>query len=415
MPPHSRRRPNRSTLPFARVALASSALVAAFVAPALASAPASAHGFSSVVHVDASEPDSDTVRTTIELEYDLLVVSVAENEDAPAFFDDGMEAFEYGDEAEQAAAAEAHADEIASYVTQRFTVSADGAACGPERSGDIGITFHDDVPYAALTLDWRCEPAAAHEFHSRLFPDDEGYVRGTVTILEYDVDAQSGSASLTTDAPTFSTDQPVWERFGHFFLLGAEHLLFGIDHILFLLALIVGSRRLRDIVLAATAFTVAHSITFIVAALGVVTVPAAIVEPAIALSIAVVAIWYLWRIWLDRKNPLAELERATRTGFDTADFARLIVVFLFGLMHGLGFAGALGIDEPFSWPLLGSLLIFNVGIEIVQLTIILAVFPLLLLLRRRTPKAGLLVGVLIAAGVAAMGLIWFAQRVLGLG
>jgi hypothetical protein len=102
-------------------------------------------------------------------------------------------------------------------------------------------------------------------------------------------------------------------------------------------------------------------------------------------------------------------------GLDRADGARLAVVFGFGLMHGLGFAGALGIDEPFSWPLLLSLLVFNVGIEAVQVSIILAVFPLLLLLRGRTPMAGLVVGVTIAVGVAVMGLVWFVQRVLGIG
>ena len=95
------------------------------------------------------------------------------------------------------------------------------------------------------------------------------------------------------------------------------------------------------------------------------------------------------------------------------DWARLAVVFGFGLMHGLGFAGALGIDEPFSWPLLWSLLVFNVGIEAVQIAIIAAVFPLLALLRRREPTVGLVVGGVVAAGVAVMGLVWFVQRVLG--
>ena len=90
-------------------------------------------------------------------------------------------------------------------------------------------------------------------------------------------------------------------------------------------------------------------------------------------------------------------------------------MFGFGLMHGLGFAGALGIDEPFSWPLLGSLLVFNVGIEAVQIGVILAVFPLLLLVRGRAPKSGLVVGIVVAAGVAVMGLVWFVQRVFGVG
>ena len=90
------------------------------------------------------------------------------------------------------------------------------------------------------------------------------------------------------------------------------------------------------------------------------------------------------------------------------------MVFLFGLVHGLGFASALGIDEPWSWTLLWSLLIFNVGIEAVQLGIIAVVFPLLVLLRRRAPRVGLWVGIAVAAVVTAVALFWFVGRVLGL-
>jgi hypothetical protein len=90
---------------------------------------------------------------------------------------------------------------------------------------------------------------------------------------------------------------------------------------------------------------------------------------------------------------------------------RLVVVFCFGLVHGLGFASALGIDRAFSWTLLSSLFVFNLGIESVQVAIILAVFPLLAWLRRRAPRAGLSTTTLLAAGVCAMGLVWFVQRV----
>ncbi len=379
----------------------------------LSTTPAVAHGFSTVVYADASEPEDGTVRTELQLEYDLLVVSVADFEDSPQFFEDGMDVFQTGDEA---TALNTHADEIADYVSKRFEVTAAGAACDPERVGDLDVTERQGVPYAVLTLDFTCEPADAHEFRSGLFPDDEEYVTGTVTILEYDLEGRAGNATLDREAPVFNTEQALIERLSHFFVLGAEHLLFGIDHILFLLALIVGSRRLRDIVLVATSFTIAHSITFILAALGLVTVPGAIVEPLIAISIAVVAAWYLWRVWLEHRNPAsAALIRTNRRGFDRSDWARLIVVFGFGLMHGLGFAGALGIDEPFSGQLLGSLLIFNVGIEAVQIGIIVAVFPLLQLVRGRAPKTGLAIGIVVAAGVAVTGLVWFAQRVLGIG
>ncbi|RXZ71842.1 HupE/UreJ family protein [Agromyces albus] len=399
-----------SSRPGVRHLIAAAALALTATASVIVSLPAAAHGFSTVVHVDASAQADDTVRTELGLEYDLLVVSVADFENAPQFFEDGMDVFQTGDEA---SALNAHAGAIMRYVTERFEVSADGQPCEPDRVGEIGVTQREGVPYAMLTLDHACGHGSVHEIRSELFPDAEEYVTGTVTVLEYDLDGQSGSAALDREAPVFTTEQPLLERFGHFFVLGAEHLLFGIDHVLFLLALIVGSRRLRDVVLAATSFTVAHSVTFILAALGIVSAPGVVVEPIIALSIAVVAAWYLWRLWRGPRT-LAP-ESPGRFGLDRADWARLAVVFGFGLVHGLGFAGALGIDEPFSWPLLWSLLVFNVGIEAVQIAVIAAVFPLLVLLRRREPKLALGVGAAVAAGVAVTGLVWFVQRLVGAG
>jgi hypothetical protein len=244
-----------------------------------------------------------------------------------------------------------------------------------------------------------------------LFPDSEGYVKGTKTIVTYDLDFKTGSASLEANHPTFSTHQSLLERYWEFFRLGAEHLYTGIDHILFLLALIAGSRRLREIVLTASTFTLAHSVTFILAALGLVAVPGSIVEPTIALSISVVAGLHLWRI-ARRGSHATDLDTTGHglLGLDASGRARLVAVFVFGLVHGLGFAGALGINEAFSWTLLSSLLVFNVGIEAVQLGLILAIFPVLALLRRRAPLAGLSATGAIAAGVCAMGLVWFAER-----
>jgi hydrogenase/urease accessory protein HupE len=403
-----------SLRPAVSTATASLLLVAAAVGALVSAAPASAHGFSSTAYVDVIAAGGDHVRTELDLEYDLLVVSAAENGDDDALFEMGTDLFETG---EEATALDAHTDTVIEYVTQRFTVSADGEGCSPSKRGAFTVDERDGVPYARFVLDFDCATtASAHEVRSGLFPDSEGYVRDTKTIVTYDIDDRSGSAALDAAHPSFSTAQSWNDRFGEFFLLGAEHLLGGLDHILFLLALIVGSRRLRDVVLAATTFTVAHSVTFLLAALGLVTVPAAIVEPIIALSIAVVAAWYFWGLW--RRRHLAALDvegggRLRRLALDRADWARLAVVFGFGLVHGLGFAGALGIQEAWSWTLLWSLLVFNVGIEAVQLGIIAVVFPLLLLLRRRAPRAGLWVGVAVAAVVTVMGLVWFFERILG--
>ncbi|MEV8515484.1 HupE/UreJ family protein [Dactylosporangium sp. NPDC051484] len=391
-----------------RVLVTTAAIVAAVIA-VLSPGPAFAHGFSSTVYVHVTAGEQGHVRTALELEYDLLVVSAADLEREDALFRAGNAAFEAQDTAGQAAALNAHADAAARYVTGRFAVTAGGRACTPARMGDFTMGRREDVPYASLLLDWSCPGGEAHEVRTGLFADAEGYVKGVKTIVTYDIDGRSGSAALDAGRPSFSTGQAWYERFWEFFSLGAEHLVTGIDHVLFLLALIAGSRRLREIVLAATSFTLAHSVTFMLAALGLVDVPARIVEPVIALSIAVVAGWHLWRI----RRHGGHASDLRDDGLDRSGWIRLGVVFCFGLVHGLGFAGALGIDEAWSWTLLWSLLVFNVGIEVVQLGIIAVAFPLLIVLRRRSPRAGLWATGVIAAGVSVMGLIWFVQRLFG--
>ncbi|MFJ5837412.1 HupE/UreJ family protein [Streptomyces shenzhenensis] len=390
-------------------------VIAAVLALLSAVQPALAHGFTSTVYVQVGAGAEGRIRTTLELEYDLLVVSAADAERDDPLFQAGTAAFDAGDTEGQAAALNAHTRSAVGYVTRRFSVGSGSRTCTPSRQGAFTMHRQEGVPYARLTLDWAC-PAEGGDpvMRSGLFPDGEGYVRDTKTIISYDLDGRSGSAALDAAHPSFSLGQSWYERFWEFFRLGAEHLLGGIDHILFLLALIAGSRRLREIVLAATSFTLAHSVTFLLAALGAVDVPGRVVEPVIALSIAVVAGWYLWRMWRSRGRA-AEVEAVGvgRLGLDRAGWVRLAVVFCFGLVHGLGFAGALGIHEAWSWTLLWSLLVFNVGIEAVQLAIIAVVFPLLAVVRGRAPLAGLWLTGAVSAGVAVMGLVWFVQRVSG--
>jgi hydrogenase/urease accessory protein HupE len=418
MPDHPRRR-----RPSGKV-MTSLTLLGATIAAALATlgivppvGSAAAHGFSSVVYVDVTAAERGRVQAELDLEYDLLVVSVADTRQDPGLFSEGIELHDTDDQSD---VLNAHARAVVDYVAERFTVTADGEACPASQAGDLTVHERDGVPYARLVLEHRCPVASdavsdgAFELKSDLFPDDEQYVVGTETIVTYELDGRSGSGALDAASPTLSTEQSWTERFGEFFMLGAEHLLGGPDHILFLLALIVASRRLRDVVLAATTFTVAHSVTFVLAALGLVAVPIDIVEPMIALSIAVVGAWYLWDLRRRRVAPGAEPLSTPAGRLSRSDGARLAVVFCFGLFHGLGFAGALGIQEAWSWTLLWSLLVFNVGIELAQLTIIAITFPLLLLVRR-SPRVGLWTSVVIAGGVTAMGLVWFAERVIGRG
>jgi hypothetical protein len=395
-----------------RVRTAVVSVVAAAIV-VLSAEPALAHGMSSTVYADVTAGADGHVRTRLELEYDLFVVSTADAEHDDALFQTGNAAFDAGDTPAQAAALNAHRVSTAAYVAGHFTVAADGADCTPTQVGDYTMGVREGVPYADLLLDWVCPKRSdGHAVHSAFFPDAEGYVTGIKTIVTYSIDGHTGSAALDARRPTFSTAQSWYARFAEFFRLGAEHLLTGIDHILFLLALIAGSRRLREVVLAATSFTLAHSVTFVLAALGLVHVPESIVEPIIALSIAVVAGWHLWRIKQTGAHTTdLETTGAGHFSLDRAGWARLAVVFCFGLVHGLGFAGALGIDAAWSWTLLWSLLVFNIGIETVQLGLIALTFPLLLLVRRRNPRAGLWATGVISAGVSVMGLVWFVQRI----
>lgn len=137
--------------------------------------------------------------------------------------------------------------------------------------------------------------------------------------------------------------------------LGYQHILpLGLDHILFVLSLFLLNPRLKPIIWQSTAFTVAHTITLALAMYHVVTSPARIVEPLISFSIVLVA---LENIFSSKLKP-----------------ARIGIVFLFGLVHGLGFASSLSEMGLPQNAYLSSLLLFNLGVELGQLTVILLAF-----------------------------------------
>src|SRR5690349_2528628 len=105
------------------------AVAAVVVAVLLSAAPALAHGFTSTVYLDLTSPGTGHVRSELELEYDLLVVSAADSEKDDPLFRAGTAAFEARDPGEQAAALQAHADSVVAYVTRRFGVTAEGEPC----------------------------------------------------------------------------------------------------------------------------------------------------------------------------------------------------------------------------------------------------------------------------------------------
>lgn len=178
--------------------------------------------------------------------------------------------------------------------------------------------------------------------------------------------------------------------------LGIEHILLGIDHLLFVLALLLITRGTWRLVKTVTAFTVAHSITLALATLGFVHVPTAPVEATIALSIVFVA---------------AELVRVRRGLEGITSRAPWLVAFIFGLLHGFGFAGALsevGLPQAHI-PL--ALLFFNLGVEVGQLLFIAAVLASLALLRRVRFDAPRWAQALPAYAIGGIAMFWVFDRI----
>jgi len=193
-----------------------------------------------------------------------------------------------------------------------------------------------------------------------------------------------------------------------YFVLGVEHILLGVDHLLFVLGLLFLVGNWKQLLGTVTAFTVAHSITLAGATLGWVHAPQAPIEATIALSVMFVA---------------AEILRRARGPGGLATGAPWLVAFVFGLLHGFGFSGALrevGLPEQ-DIPL--ALLFFNVGVEVGQLLFIAAVVLVLSTLTRLLRRPGhtehgpwhseTLVRVPVAYAIGSIAAFWTVERVVG--
>ena len=216
-------------------------------------------------------------------------------------------------------------------------------------------------------------------------PLGEGFLSADADRLSIDLPAPS------TNAP--ATVAPRQVRFGEFFFLGVNHLLTGYDHLLFLGGLLIVCRSLLKAFQMLTLFTIAHSVTLTLVTLDVIKAPGAIIEPTIAASIAYIGIENILR-------PKADLSW------------RGVLTFAFGLIHGMGFAGALkelGVGSD-GGGVFRPLLYFSLGLETTQLGLAALVFPLLLWLR--TMPAFPRIWVPACSGlIASAGIFWFVQRV----
>lgn len=195
---------------------------------------------------------------------------------------------------------------------------------------------------------------------------------------------------------TFGGGEGLLTRVGIYLRLGVQHILTGIDHLLFVLGLVLIVRSKRDLLKTVTAFTVAHSITLAAATLGYATVPGPPLSAAIALSILFLG---------------PEILRARAGGTSLTLRQPWMVAFCFGLLHGFGFAGGLtAMGLPHSEiPL--ALLLFNVGVEIGQLGFVFLILALgrsFRLMEIRWPRP---VALLPAYTVGTLGAFWTLQRV----
>ena len=184
---------------------------------------------------------------------------------------------------------------------------------------------------------------------------------------------------------------PIWRSAWPLFKLGVHHIATGWDHLAFLLGLLLMQQSFRKLVTVISAFTVAHSLTLALAANGWVSPPGALVEPAIALTIAYVG--FVSLVW----------QRSRHSA---------VLAFGFGLVHGFGFAGALAASVGADLPLRGAWLVnlasFNLGIEVFQLLLVGALVPLLAFAARYAWSGA--ATRLASLAVMSAGLVWFVAR-----
>ena len=239
------------------------------------------------------------------------------------------------------------------------------------------------IPISAATASLNVEAV--------MFPYD-GNHRTFLNIYEGDALAQ---AILDRGKPSFEyfagTRQGALAVVRKFLPSGVHHILIGPDHLLFLIGLLLLGGPWRRLILIVTAFTLAHSITLSLAALNLVSPPPAIIEPAIALSIVYVGV----------DNLLIKQGRDVRPW----------IALGFGLIHGFGFANVLREMDLPARALGWSLFSFNVGVEIGQLAVVIAVASALALIRSRNETLARRIGVVGSYVVIAAGGFWFVERV----
>jgi len=258
-----------------------------------------------------------------------------------------------------------------------------GEASDIERPLALILLAKGPVPEAARNVTWRYRLLAST--YAVVFTSD-GYEGDETEWLE--ADGRSPPVPVLTNFPPRTTPEIVVQ----YLELGFTHIVpEGLDHILFVLGIFLLTTQLKPILVQVTAFTVAHSVTLGLTMYGVVSLSPRIVEPLIALSVAYVAIENVvigkLTVW------------------------RPFVVFCFGLLHGMGFAGALRELRLPRNEFLPALVSFNVGIELAQLAVIGAAFVTVAMWWRHKPWYRTRIVVPASLAIAATGLFWTVERI----
>jgi len=285
----------------------------------------------------------------------------------------------------------AQAGALATLLSPRFRITADGRALTCRVSSAPAIVSSRQ----SVELRFNCpvaSPAGVIGLQALMFAYDPAH---QTFVNVYDGSGLAAQTILDRDHQTFDyfsgTRQGTLAVVRKFVVAGIHHILIGPDHLLFLVGLLLLGGSMRRLALVVTAFTLAHSLTLSLAALNLVSPPARVIEPAIALSI----------VYVGADNLLAKEGRDVRAW----------IAFAFGFVHGFGFANVLReMDLPpraLGW----SLFSFNLGVEFGQLAVVIVVASALAALRSRgaqTSRQLVLVGSLV---VIAAGTFWFVQRV----
>ena len=278
--------------------------------------------------------------------------------------------------------------EITRILSQRFSIGG-GALPDPQWGSYTRI---DDDDAIRLSFSIAAPPPAELQVSAQMFPYDDVH-QTFVNIWEDEEVRQqwilAGEPEMRTHfAGTTAGAMAVLTTF---IPSGVHHIMIGPDHILFILGLILLGGSWRRLALIVTSFTIGHSVTLSLAAMQILVIPAQIIEPLIALSIVVVGVDNLLR----------------GEGRDM----RAILAFVFGLIHGFGFAFVL---RDFGLPdgqMALSLFAFNLGVEIGQLVIVIAAGLILHLIRKRSKKLARHIATIGSLAVIAAGAYWFVDRV----